>query len=91
MAAAGYPFRDRDALGSPGYRELGEYLSGLTDLDEAVARTKTQTHRMARRQYTWFKLGNPRIHWLDAGAEHVEGQAAALVTAFLEANPPVLQ
>ena len=90
LAAAGY-VPGQGALGSPGYRELGEYLSGQSRLEEAVARTKTQTHRMARRQYTWFKLGDPRIHWLDADDEHLEGQAAALVTAFLEANPPVLQ
>ena len=90
LAAAGY-VPGQGALGSPGYKELGEYLSGLTGLEKAVARTKTQTHRMARRQYTWFKLGDPRTHWLDAGAEDLEEQAAALVASFLEANPPVLQ
>ena len=90
LAAAGYA-PGQGALGSPGYRELGEYISGLTGLEEAVARAKTQTHRMARRQYTWFKLGDPRIHWLDAGAKDLEERAAALVAEFLEANPPVLQ
>lgn len=90
LAAAGYA-PGQGALGSPGYRELGEHLSGLTGLDEGVARTKTQTHRMVRRQYTWFKPGDPRIRWLDAGAENLEERAAALVALFLEANPPVLQ
>ena len=90
LAAEGYA-PGQGALGSPGYRELGEYLSGLTSLEEAVARSKTQTHRMARRQYTWFKPGDPRIHWLDADAEHLEERAAALVASFLESNPPVLQ
>ena len=90
LAAAGYP-PGQGALGSPGYRELGEYLSEQSSLEEAVARTKTQTHRMARRQYTWFKPDDPRIRWLDADDEHLDAKAAALVTAFLEANPPVLQ
>ncbi len=90
LAAAGYT-PGQGALSSPGYRELGEYFAGLTSLEEAVARTKTQTHRMARRQYTWFKLGDPRVHWLDASEEGLELKAAAIVASFLEANPPVLQ
>ncbi|MFQ6027097.1 MAG: tRNA (adenosine(37)-N6)-dimethylallyltransferase MiaA [Dehalococcoidia bacterium] len=55
-------------LACPGYRELGQYLSGQLTLAESVQRTKYQTHRLARRQYTWFKLDDPRIHWLNAGA-----------------------
>ena len=51
-------------LACPGYRELGQYLDGETTLDEAVRKTKFQTHRLARRQYTWFKLDDPRINWL---------------------------
>ena len=90
LAAAGYA-PGQGALGSPGYCELGEYLSGLAGLEEAVVHTKTQTHRMARRQYTWFKLTDPRICWLDTGDEHLDDNVAALVTAFLEANSPVLQ
>ena len=90
LASTGYT-PGQGALGSPGYRELGEYLSGLTGFEEAVARTKTQTHRMARRQYTWFKPDDPRIRWLDAGDGYLDDKAAALVTAFLEANSPVLQ
>ena len=90
LAEVGYT-PGQGALGSPGYRELGEYLSGLTDLEEAVARTKTQTHRMARRQHTWFKPGDSRIRWLDAGEEGLDAKAAALVAAFLAVNPPVLQ
>jgi tRNA dimethylallyltransferase len=52
-------------LACPGYKELGQYLDGKITLDEAVRRTKFQTHRLARRQYTWFKLNDPRINWLD--------------------------
>ena len=90
LAAEGYA-PGQGALGSPGYRELGEYLSGQTCLDEAVRRTKTQTHRMARRQYTWFKPNDLGIHWLDAAAANLDEAAAGLVAEFLDANPPVLQ
>ena len=60
LAEAGYPMGE-GALDSPGYRELGQHLLGELSLDEAVSRTKTQTHRLARRQYTWFKPSDPWI------------------------------
>ncbi|MCY4366858.1 MAG: tRNA (adenosine(37)-N6)-dimethylallyltransferase MiaA [Chloroflexi bacterium] len=53
-------------LACPGYRELGQYLKGEISLQEARQRTKFQTHRLARRQYTWFKPSDPRINWLSA-------------------------
>ncbi len=56
-------------LACPGYRELGIYLAGEIPLEEAIQRTKFQTHRLARRQYTWFKQGDPRISWLDGDSE----------------------
>ena len=73
-------------LAAPGYRELGQYLLGETTLDEAVQRTKFQTHRLARRQYTWFKGDDPRIHWLDASELHLEERAAALIADFLSGS-----
>ena len=90
LAAAGHT-PGQGPLGSPGYRELGLYLSGQLSLDEAVERTKTQTHRLVRRQYNWFKLNDPRIHWLDASGSGVDQEATELVAAFLNADPPVIQ
>jgi tRNA dimethylallyltransferase len=49
-----------------GYRQLGAYLRGACGLAEAVAQIKTQTHRFARQQYTWFRPGDPAIRWLAA-------------------------
>ena len=68
---------------SPGYRELGLYLAGEISLDEAVQRTKFQTHRLARRQYNWFKLRDERINWLDGADPGLEAEAAHLVRNFL--------
>ena len=90
LAATGY-LPGQGALGSPGYREMGLYLTGDITLEEAVRRTKTQTHRLARRQYTWFKPADPRITWLDAARPDLDDAAARLVSAFLESNPLVLQ
>ncbi len=73
----------RGPLSSPGYRELGLHLAGEISLEEAVQRTKYQTHRLARRQYTWFKLNDPRIQWLDASSEDLEDRASAVIDAGL--------
>ena len=85
LAAQGYQL-GQGPLSSPGYRELGQYLAGEISLDEAVQRTKFQTHRLARRQYTWFKLQDPRINWLDGSDPGVATRAAALVADFLSSR-----
>ena len=79
------------ALNCPGYRELGEHLAGECSLDDAVGRTKYRTHRMARRQYTWFKPSDRRIHWLETEAPDVAERASGLVESFLNEHPPVVQ
>ena len=54
------------ALSGLGYGELMRHLDGEMALDEAVQRIKYRTHRYARQQYNWFRLGDERIRWLDA-------------------------
>tara|TARA_B100000029_G_scaffold106879_3_gene97673 strand:+ start:8891 stop:9820 length:930 start_codon:yes stop_codon:yes gene_type:complete len=68
------------ALDSPGYRELGDYLTDSLSLVQAVEKTKYQTHKLARRQYTWFKKDDPRIHWLDSSTPEVLGKAKRLLS-----------
>lgn len=87
LDAAGFAL-GKEALSGVGYTELGLYLAGEMTLDEAVARSKTRTHRLVRRQYTWFKLSDPRINWLDATRELPVDLAASLVRDFLEARTP---
>lgn len=90
LAAAGFPM-ETGPLNSPGYRELGQYLAGELTLERAVERTKTQTHRLARRQYTWFKRSDHRIRWLDAEEPQMAERAAEAVSRFLNLWPPVIQ
>ena len=85
LAAQGHTL-GQGPLSSPGYRELGQYVAGEITLDEAVQRTKFQTHRLARRQYTWFKLQDPRINWLDASDSCLETRGEALVGDFLSSR-----
>ncbi len=72
----------RGPLNCPGYRELGQFLNGELTLDEAVNRAKLSTHKLVRRQNTWFKPTDSRIHWLDAQAQDLPQQAAILVQNF---------
>ena len=78
-------------LNGPGYLEVGQYLDGAISWDEAVQRTKYRTHRLVRRQYTWFKAGDPRIHWLDASAPDIVERASALTETFRQGRAPVVQ
>ena len=66
------------ALSGLGYAELIAHLDGELTLADAVQRIKYRTHRYARQQYNWFRLGDERIRWLDApvGDAAYEGLAA---------------
>ena len=87
LAAAGYAL-GTGALSGVGYTELGLYLRGEMTLEEAVDRAKTRTHRLVRRQYTWFKPDDPRINWLDTDGGSPVAEAVSLMRRFLErANP----
>ena len=71
------------SMSSLGYREMAAYLSGDLSLEEAVERIKTTTHRYARSQYAWFKLNDPRIHWLESDDEALSENASRLIEDFL--------
>lgn len=70
------------SMSSMGYKEIALYLNGELTLAEASERIKYETHRLARRQYAWFRLKDPRIHWLEAdpNAKH---EAEGIVAEFL--------
>jgi tRNA dimethylallyltransferase len=46
-----------------GYRQIAQVLGGEVTLAEATDKIKQETHRLARRQYAWFRLSDSRIHW----------------------------
>ncbi len=60
---------DLPSLSGIGYKQIIEYLNGKSTLDEAILSVKTNTHRLARMQYNWFKLSDERIHWYDIEVE----------------------
>ena len=82
LAAAGYEL-GHGPLSGVGYAQLGQYLAGEIALDEAIARSKSRTHRLVRRQYTWFKPSDRRIKWLDTTHELPIAEAIRHLERFL--------
>ena len=80
LQAKGYSL-GQGPLACPGYRELGQHLQGGISLEEAVQRTKYQTHRLARRQYAWFKPADSRIAWLNGESPNLFEAALVEVAA----------
>lgn len=47
--------RERVSMQGLGYKEILDYLNGITTLDEAIYILKRDTRHFAKRQITWFK------------------------------------
>ncbi len=74
MLTGGWPEEVRELLragygpelpsfSSVGYREVAAYVQGSMTLEETAERVKAATHRLIRRQATWFKATDERIAW----------------------------
>lgn len=50
-----YHKRHLNALQTVGYREMFDYLDGITTLDEAIELIKRNSRHYAKRQMTWFR------------------------------------
>lgn len=59
-----YPKRTLNSLNTVGYKELFEYLDGLTTLDEAIFKIQSNTRRYARKQLTWYKK-DTAVQWFN--------------------------
>ena len=74
---------DLPAMSGIGYKQIALYLDEGITLEEAVKRTKYETHRFVRRQYTWFRPGDQRISWLETGPD-LYREAEVLLRLFLD-------
>ena len=74
MLTSGWPEEVRELLhagygpelpsfSSVGYREVAAYVRGSMTLEQTAERVKSATHRLIRRQATWFKATDERIAW----------------------------
>lgn len=55
---------DLPAMKGIGYKEIFEYIDGITTLEEAIDSIKKNTRHYAKRQLTWFKRYS-NIKWIE--------------------------
>lgn len=82
LLARGYR-PDLSAMSGIGYRQVCQYLAGELSLEEAVARAKTETHRLARHQRNWFRRDDRRICWIDVSLSDPFEEAFGIVESSL--------
>ena len=59
------------AMQGLGYKEVVEYLKGITTKEEMIEKIKMETRRYAKRQLTWFRKNKQTI-WLDVGKNTIQ-------------------
>jgi len=84
MLLSRYPSISKTAAEATGYRELIDYLTGRTSLEEAVEQIKIATRQLARKQMKWFRRF-PNVHWL-AGNAPLEANVAAAIELWNRGN-----
>ena len=82
LLARGYP-PELPSMSGIGYRQVCQCLAGELSLAEATAKMKTETHRVARMQLTWFRRDDPRIHWLDPSTGDPYDEAVGIIKSAL--------
>ena len=73
LLARGYGPELKPMMGL-GYRRMCEHLAGELTLGEAVAKTRSDTRRLARRQRTWFR-DDDEIDWVSPDRGEVLARA----------------
>jgi len=81
LLASGYGL-DLPSMSGIGYKQIAMFLEGRIELKVAIEHIKTETHRLARHQYAWFRLSDPRIHWLNESGDLFK-EGADLINSFL--------
>lgn len=69
--------RDMVSMQGLGYKELLDYLDGLSTLDEAVYKIKQATRHFAKRQLTWFRREQDVV-WVETDGRSPEELAEEL-------------
>lgn len=71
-----------------GYRQVLSFLAGEITEEEAKEQTIIRTRQFARKQLGWFRR-DPRITWLDFGAENQVEKVLASLGHVMRAEPDV--
>ena len=71
------------AVSGIGYRQVGQFLKGELSLEVAKQKIKSETHRLVRHQYAWFRLKDERIHWFDIQRQE-DAEIERVVAEFIK-------
>jgi tRNA dimethylallyltransferase len=82
LRGMGYDFK-LPAMSGIGYKQIASYLNNELSLADAIQRIKYETHRYIRQQYTWFRLNDERIKWLNISDINIEERCSELIKLFL--------
>ncbi len=74
---------DLPSMSGIGYSEIIEFLERKLTMALAIQKIKNDTHAFVRRQYSWFRLRDPKITWLDVTETGFEKEAGNLVEKFI--------
>jgi len=69
------------SMSAIGYKQIADYLTGRSTLEEAVTLIKRQTRVFVRRQSAWFRTDDPDIRWFNAG-DNVDQEIINIITTF---------
>jgi tRNA dimethylallyltransferase len=69
------------SIRSVGYRQVWDYLAGVTNHEEMREKAIIATRQLAKRQMTWLRSW-PELQWLEAGTSHVLDIMARKVDAL---------
>lgn len=69
------------SIRSVGYRQVWDYLAGLTNEAQMREQVLAATRQLAKRQMTWLRTW-PEVTWLDSDAQNVFDQAAKLINSI---------
>jgi tRNA dimethylallyltransferase len=81
LVRSGYSY-DLPAMSGIGYHEVGMHLRGEIDLATARELIIRNTRRFVRRQYQWFRLTDPAIHWFNLDEEDALSAVEADLISF---------
>jgi tRNA dimethylallyltransferase len=73
---------DLPAMSGIGYRQVGQFLKGELTMADAIKQIRSDTHRLVRHQYAWFRLRDERIRWFDVQRQ-VDAEIEGTLAEFL--------
>lgn len=86
LVESGYGF-ELPAMSGVGYGQFAPKFAGKSSLQDVGRKIKRATRRFVRQQYNWFRLGDPRIHWFEVGAETTQEALVVLREHLGACNP----